>query len=98
MVERERSELVGKIIGVKYGNVSRKDFAYIEVQGFEVQAGREFLVGSTIARPNEDVDGLRFCVAWEAVNSYYVFDSVQACHDCIHSWYPSRQKSRFWPW
>jgi hypothetical protein len=95
MSDSEFPELVGKIISLKYhGSGTERNYAYIQVDGFELQAGRKFLVGKTIATPSGMEDGIRFCVAWEIVTAYYEFDSMEHCQKCINNWLPEK-KSRF---
>ena len=88
----EIPDLVGKVIGVKYGD-SNQNYAYIEVVSFELQAGRRFLVGKTV---NDAAGGIRLCIDWNAVTAYYEFDSAEHCHQIIDIWYPPTKKSRFW--
>lgn len=95
MTDFQIPNLVGRIIAVKYGSGPR-DFAYIEVVGLESQAGRLFLVGTTVTTGFDDASGHRFCVAWDAVTSYYDFDSIEECHRAIAAWYPPEKKSRSW--
>ena len=94
MSDSVNPDLVGKVIAVKYGSKENRDFDYIEVVSFELQAGRHFLVGKTISTPFSDLGGICLCIAWDVVASYYEFDSVEECHEAIASWYPP--KKRFW--
>jgi hypothetical protein len=93
MSDSEIPDLVGKIIAVKYGN---RQFAYIQEVSFELQAGRRFLVGKTIVTPYDSASGIRFCIAWDVLMSYYEFDSLEECHKAMAVWYPPEKKSRFW--
>lgn len=95
MPNPEVPDLVGKIIAVMYDS-GDLNHAYIEVLRFELQAGRHFIVGKTIKTSSDDSEGIRFCVAWDVVTSYYEFDSVEECNKAIAKWYPPKKSSRFW--
>jgi hypothetical protein len=92
MPASEIPDLVGKIIGVKYGS-GNPIHAYLDVAGFELKVGRQFLVGKTIDIPQfKSVSDIRVCIAWDAVVGYYEFDSVEHCRATIAYWYPPEEK------
>jgi hypothetical protein len=96
MPESDVPNVAGKIIAVRYGS-GNDEYAYIEASQFEVQAGRLFLVGTTITTQlANEVEGIRFCVAWERVVAYYEFESLQDCRRCVAGWYPQPKKPRSW--
>ena len=53
--------------------------------GFEMQAGRLFIVGSTPDGASESnwASGARIAVAWDRVTDYYAFDSPERYADAI---------------
>ena len=95
MPAHEAPNLAGKIIAVKFGS-GKRDYCYIEATGFELQDGRNFLVGKTVSSSGRSIggEGIRFCVAWDVVTAYYEFNSIEECRKALASWYPPRK--RFW--
>ena len=64
MPDSDAPNLTGKIIALRYGS-GDKQYAYIKALYFEVQAGRQFLVGTTVnTQQSSQAEGVRFCVAW----------------------------------
>ena len=49
---------------------------------FEMQGGRLFLCGESApgATPNDGIVGCKLCLAWETVEAYVVFDSLEDYH------------------
>ena len=97
MSESTLPNLSGKTLGLRYDSGSEA-YAYIEAINFEMQAGRLFLVGTSVNVRTGKVDGIRFCVAWDAVTSYFEFDSPEECRKWVATWHSSepKKKSRFW--
>jgi hypothetical protein len=97
MSESTLPDLSGKTLGLKYDSGSEA-YAYIGAINFEVQAGRLFLVGTSVNVSTGKVGGLRVCVAWDAVTSYFEFDSPEECRKWVAIWYPSETKKKFRFW
>jgi hypothetical protein len=74
--------------------VRNRPLEYPDVLGncrLESQNGRVFLVGTqqTCLRNLPSwTDGIRCSIAWESIDSYMVFDSLSAFHDCRDLPYP----------
>jgi len=85
----------GEVLYVKYDS-SDRGTAWIDNASLEVQAGRMFLVGTPVYFNNSTPVKESFCIAWDSVKSYFVFDSVQHCRDSRENWTSSKKKSPWW--
>jgi hypothetical protein len=73
-------DFTGKVVLVYHvGSHDHASSAAVVGSNFELQGGRVFLCGTPAPgdSPNDWIVGCRICVAWETVESYIVFDSIE---------------------
>ena len=76
----------GMILLVNYGP-GENDYCYVEGAQVQQQAGRAFLIGTFFdVSGAAHTSGLRISIAWDAVTSYYVFDSPDHCREAVKNW------------
>lgn len=77
------SDLTGKTLVVKTANMPIEIPFILSGCNFETQSGRLFLSGTNVPHAPDSytwTDGIRRLVAWDAVEDYMVFDTVEHYH------------------
>jgi hypothetical protein len=93
MGESKLPQIEGKVLYLQYGSDYRNR-AYIEEPSMEIQAGRLFLTGTPLYFHSKEPATERFCIAWDSVNGYFIFDSVEHCEECRNNWRSIKSKTR----
>ena len=89
----------GKVVTFYSANVDPECAVTLVTPSFNEQAGRLFVVGKVVPhQPPNWADGLKSAVAWDQVNSYVVFDSLDEYQARVSSYYDINRTngSKWW--
>jgi hypothetical protein len=92
-IARNPQQLVGKLLLIRL--VYDTQAIMMDVR-FEVMGGRLFACGTVPEGVIAGYDNKNIAIAWEQVEQFYAFDSVEEWKTANKSWKASKKKVWFW--
>jgi hypothetical protein len=90
-------EFDGKCLLIYSTNNVASHSVLVENARFETQAGRLFIVGNgaNIGGHANWTRGIPVCIAWDQIESYYVFDSAEQHRQRQEQWRESVEENKY---